>query len=124
MALLEWLQADRVLARVAHYALEYGQTVLEGTMKLPDVATRMREIAELIQESHPSESGELFELAAEIKRRSGARAPASSTKMTPELYEEIKEYAEANPRMSHQEIAVVFNVNHGRVSEAISGKRE
>ena len=93
-------------------------------MKLPNVAKRMREIAELIQKNHPDELSELFELAAEIKRRSGIRAPANSTKMTPELYEEIREYAEANPDMSHQEIAVVFNVNHGRVSEAISGKRE
>jgi predicted XRE-type DNA-binding protein len=93
-------------------------------MKLPNIAKRMREIAELIQDNHPDESGELFELAAEIKRRSGTRAPANSTKMTPELYEEIKEYAEANPGMSHQDIAVVFNVNHGRVSEAIKGKRE
>jgi hypothetical protein len=95
-----------------------------GIMKLPDVAKQMHEIAEPIQDNHPDESGELFELAAEIKRRSGTRAAASSTNMTPELYEEIKEYADANPGMSHQEIAVVFNVNHGRVSEAISGKRE
>jgi hypothetical protein len=43
--------------------------------------------------------------------------------ITPELYEEIREYAEANPGMSHQDIAVMFNVNHGRVSEAIKGKR-
>jgi predicted XRE-type DNA-binding protein len=93
-------------------------------MKLPDVAKRMREIAEQIQDSNPDEADELIELAAEIKRRSGTRAPANSTKMTPELYEEIKEFAEANPGMSQQEIAVVFNVNHGRVSEAISGKRE
>lgn len=92
-------------------------------MKLPEVAKRMREIGELIQENHPKESAELFELAAEIKRRSGPRAPAASTKITPELYEEIKEFAEANPDMSHQDIAVVFNVNHGRVSEAIKGKR-
>lgn len=77
-------------------------------MKLPDVAKRIREIAELIQGDYPNELGELFELAAEIKRRSGTRAPASSTTMTPELYEEIKEYAEANPGMSHQDIAVVF----------------
>jgi predicted XRE-type DNA-binding protein len=92
-------------------------------MKLPDVAKRMREIAELIQKDHPKESGELFELAAEIRRRSGPRAPANSTPITPELYEEIKEYAEANPGMSHQDIAVIFNVNHGRVSEAVKGKR-
>src|SRR5579871_413021 len=97
--------------------------LLEGNMKLPEVAKRMREIGELIQANHPKESAELFELAAEIKRRSGTRAPAASTKVTPELYEEIREYAEANPTMSHQDIAVIFNVNHGRVSEAINGKR-
>jgi hypothetical protein len=93
-------------------------------MKVPDVAKRMREIAELIQGEHPGESGELLELAGELKRRfSGPRAPAASTPITPELYEEIREYAEANPGMSQQEIAVIFNVNHGRVSEAIKGKR-
>jgi hypothetical protein len=48
-------------------------------MKLPDVAKRMREIAEVIQNDYPQEAAELFELAAEIKRRSGTRAPASST---------------------------------------------
>jgi hypothetical protein len=92
-------------------------------MKLPNVAKRMREIAEVIQDNHPDESGELFELAAEIKRRSGTRAPASSTPMTPELAEEIREFAKDNPGMSHQDIGVVFNVSHGRVSEAIIGKR-
>jgi hypothetical protein len=92
-------------------------------MKLPDVAKRLREIAELIEDDYQAESAELFELAAEIKRRSGPRAPASSTPMTPELAEEIKEYAEANPGMPYQDIAVVFNVNLGRVSEAIKGKR-
>jgi predicted XRE-type DNA-binding protein len=43
--------------------------------------------------------------------------------MTAELAEEIRDYAAANPGMSHQAIAEVFNVNHGRVSEAIKGKR-
>jgi hypothetical protein len=93
-------------------------------MKVPDVAKRMREIAELIQAEHPGESVELIELAGELRRRfSGPRAPASSTPITPELNEEIREYAEANPGMAQQEIAVIFNVNHGRVSEAIKGKR-
>ena len=40
-----------------------------------------------------------------------------------ELAEEIREYAGANPGMSHQTIAEKFGVNHGRVSEAIKGKR-
>ena len=94
-------------------------------MKIPEVAKRMREIAEQIQNDYPNLSSELFELADELKRRfSGPRAPASSTRMTPELAEEIREYADANPNMSHQAIAEVFNVNHGRVSEAIKGKRD
>jgi hypothetical protein len=59
-------------------------------MKLPDVAKGIREIAELIQGDYPNESGELFELAAEIKRRSGTRAPASSTKMTPSFTRKSK----------------------------------
>jgi predicted XRE-type DNA-binding protein len=42
--------------------------------------------------------------------------------MTPELYEEIREFAEANPTTSQQDVAAIFNVNHGRVSEAINGK--
>jgi hypothetical protein len=71
-----------------------------------------------------AESSELLELADELKCRfSGPRAPATSTPMTPELAEEIREYAEANPGVPHQAIGEVFNVNHGRVSEAIKGKR-
>jgi hypothetical protein len=94
-------------------------------MKVPEVASRIREISELIQESYPDEAAELVELADELKRRSpsGPRAPATSTPMTPELADEIREFAEQNPGMSHQDIGVVFNVNHGRVSEAIRGKR-
>jgi hypothetical protein len=93
-------------------------------MKIPDVANRMRAIAKQIQSGSPDEPTELIELADELKRRfSGPRAPASSTPMTAELAEEIREFAAANPGMSHQAIAEVFNVNHGRVSEAIKGKR-
>jgi hypothetical protein len=93
-------------------------------MKIPEVAKRMREIAEVIQASFPAESGNLMELADELKRRpSVPRAPMTSTSMTPELADEIREYAEEHPGMSHQAIAEVFGVNHGRVSEAIKGKR-
>jgi predicted XRE-type DNA-binding protein len=43
--------------------------------------------------------------------------------MTEELAEEIREYVTDNPGMSHQSVAELFNVNHGRISEAIKGKR-
>jgi hypothetical protein len=72
------------------------------------------------------EAFELAQLADELRRRSptAPRAPATSTPMTSELADEIREFAEANPGTSHQDIAVVFNVNHGRISEVLSGKRE
>jgi hypothetical protein len=94
-------------------------------MKIPEVADRMREISQEIREDFPSEAQELLLLADELRRRSPAlpRAPATSTPMTPELADEIREFAEANPGTSHQDIAVVFNVNHGRISEVIAGKR-
>lgn len=44
--------------------------------------------------------------------------------MTPELADEIREFAEENPSMSQQDVGVVFNVNHGRISEVLKGKRE
>jgi hypothetical protein len=97
--------------------------LLEEAMKIPEIGVRMREIAAQIQSTFPDEAVELTELADELKRRSGPRAPATSTPMTEALSEEIREYAEANPDMSHQVIAEVFDVNHGRVSEAIRGKR-
>jgi hypothetical protein len=95
-------------------------------MKIPEVAARIREISQAIQAEFPGEALDLIMLADELRRRSPTlpRAAATSTPMTPELAEEIREFAEANPGTSHQDIAVVFNVNHGRVSEVISGKRQ
>lgn len=94
-------------------------------MKVPEVANRMRAIADKLKRSQPSAASELLELAEELRRRPsvGTRAPATSTSMTPELEQEIRDYAEANPGLSQQAIAEAFNVNHGRVSEAIRGKR-
>jgi len=95
-------------------------------MKIPEVANRIREISAQIQTDYPAEAIELGQLADELRRRSPTlpRAPATSTPMTPELADEIREFAEANPGTSHQDIAVVFNVNHGRISEVLSGKRQ
>jgi hypothetical protein len=98
---------------------------LGGTMKIPEVANRIREIAKQIQGVCPTEAVELLELVDELRRRPSAapRARATSTPMTDELAQDIRDYAEDHPGMSHQDIAVEFNVNHGRVSEALSGKR-
>ena len=101
-----------------------GVRTWESKVKIPELANQIREIAEKIKASRPIEADELMQLADELRRRPpGPRAPVESTPMTPELAQEIREYADAHPGMSHQTIAEAFNVNHGRVSEAIHGKR-
>lgn len=43
--------------------------------------------------------------------------------MTPEMAEEIRDYVIEHPGLSQVEVRRVFNVNAGRVSEAVSGIR-
>ena len=52
----------------------------------------------------------------------GRKAPTTSAKITPYLVRRIKAFAEDNPSASYKAIANHFNVNQGRVSEALSGK--
>lgn len=67
----------------------------------------------------------LREIADELRRRppQGSGRKISAT-MTPELRAEIRAYAKANPELTQVEIGRHFNVNPGRVSEAVSGKRK
>ena len=90
----------------------------KNKMTIPEVRDRLRELAE--------EYGleELSYLADQLVReyRNG-RAPTRSPAVTAEMAEEIREYAKANPGLHQQDIAEKFGVNHGRVSEALSGDR-
>jgi len=53
------------------------------------------------------------------KQRKNARRPNVSEPMTPELAAEIRAFFAANPNFTQQEIAHIFNVNSGRVNEAL-----
>ena len=87
-------------------------------MRLPEVATRLRELATELGDR------ELNKLADEIGRRPrGKRAPLTSVPMTDELRGQIRAMKEAEPDLSQAEIGRRFNVNPGRVSEALRGKR-
>jgi hypothetical protein len=67
---------------------------------------------------------ELRDIEAQMYRRAPVRkAPASATPMTPTLGKRIRHYAWVHPDMSVRQIAAVFNVSSGRVSEAVAGKR-
>jgi hypothetical protein len=86
-------------------------------MRLPEIATRIREIA--------GERGipELVNLAEQIGRRTSRRGPTTSRPMTKGLAGGIRLYALAHPGMTQLEIARHFDVNQGRVSETLRGKR-
>lgn len=86
-------------------------------MRLPDIAVRLKEL------SRHHDIPELSVLADHMKRRRSEKAPVTSAPMTDELRDQIRLYKEAKPSLSQAEIGRVFNVNPGRVSEALRGKR-
>lgn len=87
----------------------------ENKRTIPEIRDRLRELAE----EHGID--ELNHLADELYRRPPTRrAPTRSQPLTPALAAQIRVYFRENPRMHQQEIANYFNVNHGRVSEAIN----
>lgn len=62
----------------------------------------------------------------EMDRRTPVRdlSRKISVKCTPEMRERIREYANTNRDLTFVEIAAVFGVNPGRVSESVAGFRE
>lgn len=52
------------------------------------------------------------------------RRPAAAQPMTPKIAKAIRAYFEAYPKTTQQEIAARFNVNIGRVNEALEGKHD
>ena len=82
---------------------------------IPEIRSRLREIADEL------ENEELHALADEMYRNSPVRrARPSSAPLTPELAEKIRDYAKRHPKMHQRDIAQRFNVNPGRVSEAMN----
>jgi hypothetical protein len=81
---------------------------------IPEIRIRLRVIA--------NETGidELNELANEMYRRPAyRRADRRSPTLTPDLAAKIRDYALQHPKDHLQDIAEVFGVNPGRVSESL-----
>jgi len=87
----------------------------DNSMSIPDIRDRLREIAE------DTGNDELAYLADPMYRRKlkETRAPVTSQKMTPELAAEMRKHLNRNPSASNQEVADHYNVNPGRVSDAL-----
>lgn len=87
-------------------------------MKIPEIKERL--LAKAAEHGDP----EIETLAKALDRRRPARVAAVRSVATTEaLREAIRAYAVAHPGASQVEIGRLFNVNPGRVSEAIRGKR-
>jgi hypothetical protein len=87
-------------------------------MRLPEVVTRLRQLATDLS------CDELSDLADEIGRRSPRhRAPNTSAPITDALKVQIRAMKTAEPHLSQAEIGKRINLNPGRVSEALRGKR-
>ena len=62
-------------------------------------------------------------LMQETYRRSYTRAPVTSKRVTAGVRASVRHVAATNPDMSHQALAEAHNINIGRVSEILHGKR-
>ena len=89
----------------------------QNRLSIPEVRNRLRELAD------EYDIDELHDLADQMYRKSAKkRAPVRSPKLTPEIAEQIRQYAAANPEAHQQDVAEKFGVNHGRVSEALDNQ--
>lgn len=86
----------------------------------------MFEIAQYLQDEGFWVVGlELRQIAEETKRRFGGRkAKPRLPKLTPELADKIRFMAQRYPNASQQQLATWCGTNPGRVSEALTGKRD
>ncbi len=84
---------------------------------IPEIRTRLYQLA------HELDCPELAALADEtVRTPPSRRVSPTSTRMTAKLAMEIRAYVAAHPQAAQTQIAARFNVNPGRVSEAMAGK--
>lgn len=87
-------------------------------LTIPQIRRRMYELADEL------DCDELNDLATDTFRNSPVtRAAPSSATLTPVLAERIRRFHKNNPRLHQREIAHRFNVNPGRVSEALTNQK-
>jgi len=90
--------------------------MIRNKRTIPEIRNRLRELAD----EHGID--ELHDLADETYRQSPLRrAKRKSASLTPKLAEKIRKFVNKNPNLHQRDVAQKFNVNPGRVSEAING---
>lgn len=97
-----------------------------GKLTIPEIREEMLELsheAEAITKRLKVIAKRIAVLAEETRRRSYDRAPNTSKRITEDVKRSVRIHANQHPNASHQEIAEAHNVNIGRISEILHGKR-
>lgn len=82
---------------------------------IPEIRARLYELA--VIHSIP----ELADLADDTKRNPPIRrAKSTRRKLTPPVAVKVRAYAKAHPNMAMRDIGLVFNLDQGRISEALN----
>lgn len=94
-------------------------TIPQVRDRLNTLVLRQRELADEQQ----AVAREIEGLIQHMYRRSYNRAPVASRRVTAEIHASVIATAANLPDLSQQEIAEMHNINIGRVSEILHGKR-
>lgn len=95
-------------------------TIPEIREQLWALATESRELAE----RQAQIAARVYALSNELFRRpSVKKAGPRSARITPVLRARVREFVANNPNMANRDIGRVFNIDGGRVSEILAGKR-
>ena len=95
-------------------------------LTIPQIRERMIELANeqaALARRQIDIAHELEDLAHETYRRQYTRAPVTSRRITNEVRASVRQMVQDHPDMPHQQIAEIHNINLGRVSEILHGKR-
>lgn len=91
---------------------------------IPEARDIVLQVAEGLQHRYPAAHSELLRAVRLMHREPMAKPRAAARYACPaEVAEEIRAYMRANPSAQTIDVAVLFCVGVGRVSEAINGKR-
>jgi hypothetical protein len=95
-------------------------------MNIPQVRARLLELAAeqaALAERLAEIANTIVTLETQLYRRNYDRAPVRSPRITADIKRSVRAMASANPDMHYQDIAEAHNINMGRVSEILHGKR-
>ena len=96
------------------------------SLTIPQVRDRLNELVlkqRQLADEQQAVAREIEGLIQHMYRRSYNRAPVTSRRVTAEIHASVRAMADHFPELSHQEIAEAHNINIGRVSEILHGRR-